>query len=155
MKKNILVWNHKALSLVICYVASPSLFKLCPWGHKCRYNRRKLKTTLRITFSWFSTQSICHCKHHISIWPPNCSSLSQYKVNQHIEKKVFVFCEITYIDASEFNDTRSLEACIWKKTELIYIFAYLTTFYFRFWLWASMTQWIAVKLFDFLTYHFV
>ena len=73
------------------------------------------------------------------------SSLSRHKVNQHIEKKVFVFCEITYIDASEFNDTRSLEGCIWKKTELIYIFAYLTTLYFRLRHWASMTLAIAVK----------
>ena len=37
--KNLLVWNHKAYSLDILYVASPSrplpsLFKLCPWGQK-------------------------------------------------------------------------------------------------------------------------
>ena len=42
--KNLLVWNHVALSLDILYVASPRgplprLFKLCPWGKKWARHR--------------------------------------------------------------------------------------------------------------------
>ena len=42
--KNLLVWNHKAKSHDIWYVASssgpvPSLFKLCPWDHELPHPR--------------------------------------------------------------------------------------------------------------------
>ena len=63
--KNLLVWNYKAQSCHIWYIASsrgplPKLFKLCPWGqnwpcpggHNYTLNYIDLRKTSNDIFSW-------------------------------------------------------------------------------------------------------
>ena len=93
----------------------------------------------------------CHYHHLMSIWPLHFFKLTTsikwicalkgkclFSVKIHLKSEI-------YTDASDCNETGSLEACIWKNTELIYW--YFTTFYLLFRDWASSTQEITVQRF--------